>query len=630
VWSPRVPSVTRALSDSTSPVPPSEFTIRSISLSLEPRDDVARDTNVTVRCSALVSTLGLQPLSREYTIYKDGITVYSKTTSSIEDLLYPLSQARVSHTGKYKCKISIDGKSMSSESHKLTVTGLSTPVLLVDQTKLKEGEELKASCTAPGETGSIIFYFYEDLKEKRDERVNSDHVEVMFPLSGPGHHTIECSYMVLIPPDSIPSEKSSSVHVSVRVKSGPITPQCHLLLFTEMTITPVLDISLNIYDHVDPVHLYLSQGTKLLKSGHTKVNHTMKVLAKDPTEFECRLEMGNVVKAETKAVPVTELFSVPTLTMSPVEVFQKEPMNLVCKSETFASDRLSKEDLTYAIDPPPLHLVERSSGEFSGKALSLEFNYTCLARAKGIVKQSKTLTVRPKVSVSIPKISIKDVYKPIIGRPFKIQCKSDNGSLPINYTLLQDYEPVSTVTVRSTTEEALFNVTVHRPKDIHLFMCEASNSKREGLLSLRLDATVVEPVSHPVLTIIPTLPEIQEGSDLTIICGVMGTPPVTFKVYREGFDRPLFDRTSYENTTSFEIHGLGKDHSGTYYFQASNHATNIVRSEPVNIEVRLALWKKIVIGGFCLLALSILVVVCVLCFKSHRGRQTYSPPSAPS
>lgn len=41
--------------------------------------------------------------------------------------------------------------------------------------------------------------------------------------------------------------------------------------------------------------------------------------------------------------------------------------------------------------------------------------------------------------------------------------------------------------------------------------------------------------------------------------------------------------------------------------------------------VRLALWKKALIGGVCLLAASVLVLVCVLCFRAKRGRETYSP-----
>lgn len=108
----------RILSNSTP-----AFTIRSITLTIEPDTDVDRDTDVTVRCKAIVSSSGEQALSRSYTIYKDTYEVYTKNTSSSEDLLYRLPQARVSNTGKYKCKVGIEGRQMVSDSKRLTVTG---------------------------------------------------------------------------------------------------------------------------------------------------------------------------------------------------------------------------------------------------------------------------------------------------------------------------------------------------------------------------------------------------------------------------------------------------------------------------------------------------------------------------
>lgn len=99
------------------------FTIKEITLSIEPNADVKRDTNVTLRCKALVSSSGLESLAGNYTIYKGDRIIYTKTASTTEDLLYPLPRARVSNSGKYKCEISIGGKKMSSQAQKLTVTG---------------------------------------------------------------------------------------------------------------------------------------------------------------------------------------------------------------------------------------------------------------------------------------------------------------------------------------------------------------------------------------------------------------------------------------------------------------------------------------------------------------------------
>lgn len=92
-------------------------------MSIEPSTDVTRDANVTLRCKAVVSSSGQEVLSREYTIYKDDKPVYTKTSSTSEDLLYLLPEARVSNTGKYKCKINIAGTDSTSEAKKLTVTG---------------------------------------------------------------------------------------------------------------------------------------------------------------------------------------------------------------------------------------------------------------------------------------------------------------------------------------------------------------------------------------------------------------------------------------------------------------------------------------------------------------------------
>ncbi|XP_057700736.1 platelet endothelial cell adhesion molecule isoform X2 [Corythoichthys intestinalis] len=598
----------------------SMFTIRNISISLEPESNVMRGTNVTVRCQALVSISGTGPLSREYTIYKDSVIVYTKTTSSSDDLLYRLPDARVFNTGKYKCKINIEGRKLTSEAKKLSVTGLSAPLLHLNNAVISEGEELTARCTAPGETGAIIFYFYDDTKEILEDRVNSNQSEVKLRFNRVGIHKMYCSYTVFVTPQPFLSSKSNTVTISVKELS--ITPVLEIFPYSKIYEGDRLDIMCGIRDLMPDmegnVHLYLSRGTQLLRRGNTNVNHSMIALAKDTEEFECRLEMGNVVKVDTKKVAVTELFSMPTLTMSPSEVFQREYMTLSCKSDSVASERIHRDELTYTLDPPESLLIPKSTGVFYGKALLYDFNYTCIAQAKGIRKYSQPLTVRPKVTVSTPKISV--VGRAVLGRPFKILCQSDTGSLPINYTLLKEYQQLSVASVKMPFEQALFTVTVNHPGEINKFMCEAKNSQREAPLSKRLDAAVVVPLSHPTLTVIPNLPEIAEGDHLFLICGVKGTPPITFKWYRDDSNKPVFTTTSDKNNTDYQIEALGKDDSGTYYCEALNHANNVVRSAQVTIEVRLALWKKVVIGGFCLLVLSVVVIVIVLCFRSKRGK----------
>uniref|UniRef100_UPI0037E9161E platelet endothelial cell adhesion molecule isoform X3 n=1 Tax=Semicossyphus pulcher TaxID=241346 RepID=UPI0037E9161E len=596
------------------------FIIRDITLSIEPSTDVTRDTNLTLRCKAFVSSSGQEALSREYTIYKDGKKLNVKTSSSSEDLLYPILQARVSNSGKYKCQINIQGQQLNSSAKKLTVTGLSRPDLSLNKSVVSEGEELTATCTAPGETGSIFFYFYEDSREILEKQVSSNLAEAKVRLSSVGIHKIHCAYTVFVTPDSFKSEGSNTITVSVKELSImpvlEIFPQHKVFEGDQLTISCTI---INVLHSFKSVHMYLSQGTKLLSTGDSKVNHSMIALAKDPAEFECRLDLGNVAKVATKTVSVTELFSVPTLTMSPAEVFQREYMKLTCRSESFAAERLSKDELTYTLDPPESFMFQKGTGEFSGKALLYNFNYTCVARAKGIVKHSKTLTVHPKISVSIPKISVEG--RAVLGRPFKIRCQSDTGSLPINYTLLKDHKELSTISVKLPNQPALFTVTINYPAEINKFMCEAKNSHKETSLGKKLNATVIVPLTQPILTVTPDLADISEGDHLFLICGIAGTPPVTFRWYRVGSAQPFNTTISNLNHTSYQVPLLSKEHSGTYYCEAVNLANNIVRSNPVIIEVRMALWKKVLIAGFCLLAGTVLVVVLVVCFKSKRGKR---------
>ncbi|KAG7487123.1 platelet endothelial cell adhesion molecule-like isoform X5 [Solea senegalensis] len=139
-----------------------------------------------------------------------------------------------------------------------------------------------------------------------------------------------------------------------------------------------------------PIYLDLRHRTKTIPI------YTIDAQTKNPLDFECRFGMGNGTKNSNQRASVTELFSSPTLTMNPADVFKGDFMSLTCKSESYASERIHKEELTYTLEPSNTSLNSTELGVFSVKALTFDFNYTCVAQAKGIKKRSETLTVRPK------------------------------------------------------------------------------------------------------------------------------------------------------------------------------------------------------------------------------------------
>lgn len=105
-------------------LPPPVFRIQKVTLSVQPGSEVRRSSNVTLRCQAKVTLLHPElPLRRDYVMYKDEQVVYRKATSSAEDFVYPLPDARVSNTGKYRCGIQIQDQQTNSDTQRLTVTG---------------------------------------------------------------------------------------------------------------------------------------------------------------------------------------------------------------------------------------------------------------------------------------------------------------------------------------------------------------------------------------------------------------------------------------------------------------------------------------------------------------------------
>ncbi|CAL8356515.1 unnamed protein product [Boreogadus saida] len=597
------------------------FKLRSVTLTIEPATDLLRDANATLWCRAGVSSSGTLTQVPVYTFYKDGTKVFTKKSASAE-LAYPLLHVRYSNTGKYKCRVDIDGQGENSDTSKLTVTGVSVPLLHLSRSSLSEGEELTATCSAPDERGAFFFYFFVDGREVQDKPARINRADAQLRFNGGGVRQVHCEYTVMLAPGSTKSNKSNTVTVSVRELS--FRPVLEIRPVAEVFEGDQLSVSCRPEGNVPGgLLLILTHGTQLLGSGTDHVNSS--ITAKDSGEIECSFEVGNVPKKATKTLSVTELFSVPRLSVSLAEVFEGDRMVLTCSSAVLVARRLSSEDISYALDstgPPATDLG--GAGRFSAQAPPYHLSYTCAATARGITKHSQALLVWPKVSVVRPSISV--VGRVVLGRPFQIRCRSERGSLPINYTLFRKYDPLNVTTVSTPSQEALFTATIQESDDIKLYMCEAANRpNNEGELSPRLNASVIVPLSNATLTTLPAPWDVSEGNALILICGVAGTPPVTFKWYREdgggGGAQLLFAGTVDGRSTSHRIHPVSRDHSGSYYCEAVNQARNPVRSQTVHIEVRLALWKKGVMAASCLLVLCVAALLCVLHLKSRRGKK---------
>lgn len=94
--------------------------ISKVTLSIEPSNEVAWDANVTLRCQAELN----EPETVQFTIYKGEKVVYTKTKSSSNDLLYPLTNLKLANSGPYNCGVKLEDEEKTSDDLELTVTGV--------------------------------------------------------------------------------------------------------------------------------------------------------------------------------------------------------------------------------------------------------------------------------------------------------------------------------------------------------------------------------------------------------------------------------------------------------------------------------------------------------------------------
>lgn len=79
-----------------------------------------------------------------------------------------------------------------------------------------------------------------------------------------------------------------------------------------------------------------------------------------------------------------------------------------------------------------------------------------------------------------------------MNKTFWILCNSENGSLPIIFSLKKNNTILNRAEVSSINKTARFSAMISTPSDISSYMCEAENNGQVSIkMSGRLDVTVI-------------------------------------------------------------------------------------------------------------------------------------------
>ncbi|XP_016098043.1 platelet endothelial cell adhesion molecule-like [Sinocyclocheilus grahami] len=445
-------------------------TIDQVTLTVLPANNVESGTNVILRCEASVSQSLPQPLTYSFSLLQDSQVMYSKN-SSASVVERSLSPARVSNSGRYQCSVHIYNKHKMSNILSLRVTGLQIPVLKVMSDIVSEGEDIIATCSAPEETGSLMFYFYEDDQEVKRVVSTSNSVTTTLTMQKLTDIYLHCDYMVMKQCSAGHSNKSNMVKVIVQDLDA-ITPQISISPKVNVVEGDRVQITCKVQLNSD-LELYLTKGNTLLRESHTTFTYSLVVRAEDSGVYVYKAEKGSVQKKAVYLLNVAELFSKPILKMSPDQLFEGERFTLTCSSTVISSVKIGKADIKYVLlkDGRRIAAVAKYDDTAS---LATNGNYYCMAMAKEVNKTSLPFILKAKVPVSAP--VLRAVNKVIVGKPFRVSCESENGTFPITYTLLKTSVPVDYRTVVEAADRAIFNITsISFPEEIYSFICQASN-----------------------------------------------------------------------------------------------------------------------------------------------------------
>ncbi|XP_065119202.1 platelet endothelial cell adhesion molecule isoform X1 [Paramisgurnus dabryanus] len=597
----------------------SAFTIDEVVLTLLPGKDVTSGTDVTLRCEAKVSHSLQQPLKYLFRFFQNEAVVYTKNSS--ESMVNrTLQSVRVFNSGHYKCDVRIFDKFRESESQPLAVTGLQTPSLKVKSDIVSEGENIIVTCSALEETGSLIFVFYENNHQIISVPSSSNSVTVNITQKNPKETYLQCAYRVMLLPDAGLSKKSNMWKIIVK-DLNEITPKIKISPSTNVVEGDRVQVTCQVKDSSN-LGVFLTKNGTLLHQFHTSFTHSFTVRAEDSGEYVCKAEKGNVQKMASDRLSVAELFSKPMLKLSPDQVFEGDSFRLTCTCALNFTQNFSKADISFYLLKEDQRIS--SAATYTGKASSAtNGNYFCVAMAKGVKKTSLPLVFKAKVPVSVPIISA--VGNVIVGQPFKVWCKAENGSLPITFRLLKDRSLVAEMKVMKTTDRAIFNITsISYPEEIQRFTCQANNKDSITKNSATLRTSVIEPVSKPFLQVIS--PTITEGTDLYLICSIQqGTEPITFRWYHNENEIPSSSLEVSLLQSTHIVKAIERDQKGRYHCEATNLASEIKRSPPVTITVSLAIWKKALIGVLCILLLVAIIIVLIVLLKKMPNSRKKKP-----
>ncbi|XP_043935369.1 allergin-1 [Protopterus annectens] len=204
--------------------------------------------------------------------------------------------------------------------------------------------------------------------------------------------------------------------------------------------------------------------------------------------------------------------------------------------------------------------------------------YQCKAenRAPNMSKYSEKRNITILVPVSTPQLQILPrISEVIIGEQVTLQCKAENGSLPITYTFFRGNEYLHNITA-SERQSVTYHLTFHKPENSGKYYCKAENSvPGKGQISNEETITVKDHIKMLTISLgVSLLVLIVIGITICFKCKSQTASSLCHRVSRKlHSDRvPLQIREEATDTTGGDYEVLGESTTSVLHHEEPSSA----------------------------------------------------------
>ncbi|XP_045155606.1 platelet endothelial cell adhesion molecule isoform X1 [Echinops telfairi] len=587
------------------------FTINSIRMESLPAWTVPNGQNLTLQCIVDISTTSEVRPQHLVRFYKDDIMIYN-TSSAKDTESFFIPQARMYHSGKYKCTVTLSNKEKTTKEYGVLVKGLPSPKVMLDKKEVVEGGVVTVNCSVEEERAPINFKIEKllmDTKTVKQTRqkmsTNQNFMVIEFPIEEQDHIVLfRCQAMIYSGFQVETSAATRSELVTVResfsIPKFHISPEGMITEGDQLLIKCTIQVTYQAPEF--PEIIILKDKNIVAHSSHgSEATYSVMAMVEHNGNYTCKVESSRIAKLSSILVNITELFSKPKLESSTTLLDEGERLSLWCTipGAPPGNFTIQKGNVTIA-QAQNLTLVtsEWDSGP-----------YTCTATISNVVKRSNVVRITVCEMLSQPKIFHDTSLEVIKGQTVRIHCQSVNGTGPITYRLLKARKVLQSHQTHSNGPV----VFKDNPTKDAEYQCIADNChSHPEMISEVLKVKVVAPVDEVKLTI-QMNGEVESGQDMVLRCLVNeASPPITYNFYKENEDRPFYYTTINNTQATWHKPQASKEQEGQYYctaFNRANRARIVPQSNVLPVRVFLAPWKK---GLIAVVVIGVIIATLVL------------------